>query len=307
MKILVTGAAGFVGSKVVEALINSRATVLAIDDLSTGDRKNINPRARFKNMSLRNVEKMSAFLKDNEAVIHCAGDRDALADYQLTHSLLTSMAAAEVRRLVFMSSAEVYGSGFYGMPAVSEDRANINDVSSLVGASKLGQEALCNQFAASVAGHCVSLRLGLVYGDKSNDQSVVSQILESAAAGRDVLVDGDGKEEYDIVHVEDVASLAVAALSNIDRFQAEAFNGGTGKATSVCDVALWVKREFDGVQVMFQDRIEERTAHKSMRLDMNKASRELSFIPKHAVASSLMSRVEWLRKNTGGNSDVAAN
>lgn len=295
MKILVTGAAGFIGSHVVDKLIRKHsAQVIAIDDLSNGFREDVNQRAKFKIMSLRNVDKMVSFLRGCDAVIHCSETGNHWMDMENTDLLLRAMRSAEVRRIINLSSGEVYGTGQFGMYPVSEDVVTLSSPTTLRGVGKLTQELLCNQFAQEIEDrHAVSLRVGLPLGPRASCQDPVNDIIRSFALNEKEKTFPYGeREEYDFIHVYDVRDLILATLFHIDLFTADVFNAGSGKSSSLREIAFYIEGLFGASSYQFHPTSQE---HKATRLNMHKAARELSFIPRRSISDAITDELAWLK------------
>jgi nucleoside-diphosphate-sugar epimerase len=296
MKILVTGSAGFLGSHVVDSLIRKHSVdVVAVDDLTSGYKEDVNQKARFKIMNLKNLDKMTSFLKGCGAVIHCAESEDSLYNVENTFFLLEAMRKSGVKRIVNISSGLVYGSGQLGMYPVSEDVVELKSPNTKFAASKLTQEILCNQFAKEVKGSAISLRTGLLLGPRARYNNFASVLLKNFILNEPVILNGSPKEEFDLVHVYDVRDLVLAALFHIDLYEAEAFNAGTGKSSSTQEVASYIQAMFKNATFSFNEDVN--LAHKSTRLNMHKASRELSFIPRRSIADAINDELVWLNVN----------
>src|SRR4051812_8816922 len=216
MRALVTGGAGFIGSHLVDALVEHGDAVSVVDDLSTGRRENLNPAAKFHEASITEAAAMPALLADErpEAVFHLAGQVDvrrAVADPAFdaavnvggTAVVLEAARAAGARRLVLAST----GGAIYGdtdrLPT-PEDAAPAP--LSPYGASKAAAESYLALYRRLHGLSTCALRLANVYGprqDPLGEGGVVAIYCHSAGAGEPVRVFGDGRQTRDFVYVGD--------------------------------------------------------------------------------------------------------
>ncbi|MBD7919116.1 UDP-glucose 4-epimerase GalE [Cellulomonas sp. Sa3CUA2] len=261
MKVLVTGGAGYIGGHVVDALLRSGREVVVVDDLSTGraDRVPDVPLVRVDLATSASVDVLVEAMRRHAvtAVVHLAGRKKVAESvarpewYRVqnvggTAHVLAAMTTAGVRRLVFSSSAAVYGS-----PDVAlVDEGTPTDPISPYGATKLAGEVL----VAAAVDHGVrsfSLRYFNVAGARSwvlrddEEANLVTTVLGRLARGEAPQVNGtdyptpDGTCVRDLVDVRDVADAHVAALLALETASAttaEVLNVGTGAGASVREV-----------------------------------------------------------------------
>jgi UDP-glucose 4-epimerase len=246
LKILVTGAAGFVGSHVADAYVNAGHEVIIIDDLSRGAKGNVNPQARFYQCDIRDrdaIEKI--FLLEKPSVVnhHAAqmdvrrGVREPLFDAQVnilgSLNLLEAGLAHGTKRFIYIASA---GAG-YGEPKhmpVPEDHP-INPITPY-GISKHTIEHYLFTFQYLYGLEYVVLRYGNVYGPRQSshgEAGVFAIFSEQMLAGLQPVIYGDGSKVRDYIYVSDVVAANVAALT---RGTNEIFNISTGVATTDLEV-----------------------------------------------------------------------
>lgn len=248
--VLVTGAAGFIGSHVVDLLLAQGRNVIALD--VEGDA----PRLAAHRGDPR-LSRVVADLRDDltpalaglrpDAVIHLAAQisvprslEDPIADLDLnlraSVRLLQWSAGVGARRLVFASSAAVYGEPTR-MP-VSEDMSD--QPSSPYGASKRAAELYLGCLGPALAVETAALRLFNVYGPRQDPGSpysgVISQFIARARAGAPLTVLGDGRQTRDFVYVGDVARAFVRAL-DVPNLGGLVCNIGTGVTVSIAGLA----------------------------------------------------------------------
>jgi UDP-glucose 4-epimerase len=244
MGVLVTGAAGFIGSHTVEALFKAGADdVAALDDLSSGKRHNLDSRARFYQTDIRDARAVLAVFEQEkpQALVHLAAQMDVrrsvadpVFDCQINLiGLLNLLEAGRrhgLRRVVFASSGgTVYGEQWC-FPC---DEDHPCRPLSPYGVAKLASEAYLHFYRAQYGIDYVALRYANVYGprqDPHGEAGVVAIFCERFLSGATAVIFGDGEQTRDYVFVEDVARANVAALG---KAVCGVFNIGTGVETSV--------------------------------------------------------------------------
>lgn len=242
MRTLVTGGAGFIGSHVVEALLERGDEVHVVDNLATGSRDNVAAGAEFHQLDIRDpqVVALGAAVKP-DLVLHLAAQADVGTSVErpvydaevnvigTVHVLEAARAAGA--RVVFTSS----GGAIYGEcdePATEEhERMPISPYA----ISKLaGEEYIAGWNRLHGTGHVV-LRLANVYGPRQIPElegGVVAIFVDRLARGEDCQIFGDGLQVRDFVHVSDVA----AAFLRAGETGTGTYNVGTGVATTVLDL-----------------------------------------------------------------------
>ena len=265
MKVLVTGGAGYIGSVVAERLLGRGNTVVVLDSLVRGHRMAIPTEAEFIRGDLRDRDWLIRTVADvrPDAVAHLAGE--ALVGESATDpakffdvnvhgglNLLDAMVNAEVNRLVFSSTAAVYGEPV-SVP-ITEDapRVPVN----AYGASKWSFEQMLPWYAAAYGLRHISFRYFNACGATVErgefhvpETHLIAILLEVALGLRDeIQLFGDDYETpdgtciRDYIHVSDIADAHVLALSLIDELDSGAFNLGTGTGFSNRDVIESVRR-----------------------------------------------------------------
>ncbi len=241
MNILVTGGAGFIGSHIVDAYINEGHSVVIIDDLSTGDIKNINPGAEFIKQDISKSEIETIFKEFRfEIVNHHAAQinvrrslEDPLFDAQVniigSLNLLNLSAKYRIKKFIFSSS----GGAIYGEPKtypITEDFQP--EPLSPYGVAKLAVEHYIKVFAKLYNFQYVILRYSNVYGPRQISKSeagVISIFINQILESKECFVNGDGEQIRDYVYVGDVVRANLLALNA----HSDYFNIGTGIETSV--------------------------------------------------------------------------
>jgi UDP-glucose 4-epimerase len=241
VRALVTGGAGFIGSHITDALIGAGHTVIVIDDLSRGRREQVNPAATFVALDITSPELVAAIADAKpEVVFHAAAQidvresvRDPLHDADVnvvgTVNVLRASVDAGTRRVIFASS----GGAIYGDTDViptPEDHPCRPE--SPYGTAKLCAEAYGGTFSRQAGLEFVALRYANVYGprqDPHGEAGVVAIFATRLTHGEAVVINGDGTQTRDYVHVHDVVSANLAAIDG----PTGVYNIGTGIETDV--------------------------------------------------------------------------
>ncbi|HEY3922272.1 MAG TPA: NAD-dependent epimerase/dehydratase family protein [Gaiellaceae bacterium] len=237
MRTFVTGGAGFIGSNLVDALLERGDDVVVVDDLSSGKREHVNPGARFVEADIRKgIDAAGA-----EVIFHLAAQADVQTslrrpDHDAAVNVVGTVKVLEAAQdsgaqVVFSST----GGAIYGeceQPA-GEDGPRLP--MSPYGIAKLcGEEYLAGWNRIHDTGH-VTLRFGNVYGprqDASLEGGVVSIFLERLGRGEETTIFGDGQQTRDFVYVGDVVAALLAATGT----RGGVFNVGTGQDRSVLEL-----------------------------------------------------------------------
>lgn len=242
MKILVTGGAGFIGSNVADAFIEAGHEVAVVDDLSSGKRENVNPRAKFYQVDIadpklaRVFEEFKPQLVDHHAAqisVPLSVDdplADARANVTGLLNVLTQCRLHKVAKIIYVSSGGVV----YGEPErFPATEAYPLQPSSPYGITKYAGELYLKFFAAQCGLKYVALRYSNVYGPRQvphGEAGVVSIFIQALLARKTPTIYGDGKCVRDYVFVGDVVD---ANLKAVERGENVALNIGTGKPTDV--------------------------------------------------------------------------
>ncbi len=244
---LVTGGAGFIGSHLVDGLLDSGYRVTVLDDLSTGSIENVKrhvgkKKFRLVKGSITDRKTVRESLRGMNVVFHYAAITSV--SRSLSHPrpvnrvnadgtllLLDETRSSSAKRFVFASSAAVYGSG----QRVPIEEGAVLNPDSPYGASKIAGEAYCNSFFRAYGIETVILRCFNVYGPRSTAGhygGVMMHFAHRLTKGLPLEVFGDGTQTRDFVFVGDVvrANLIAARSGSVP---GETFNVGTGKETSI--------------------------------------------------------------------------
>lgn len=241
-KVLVTGGAGFIGSHLVDRLIQEGNEVAVIDNLSTGKRKQVHKKAAFYKMDIRSKRIERVFRKERPLVmVHLAAQMnvrlstedpsfDADVNILGTLNLLEHAVKSGVRKVSFASS----GGAIYGeqdvYPAAETHRT---DPLSPYGISKLAGEKYLAYYTNTTGLRHVALRFGNVYGPRQEPEGeagVIAIFSKLMLNGGQPIINGTGKQTRDFVYVEDVVE---AIMTTIGEDVQGVFNVGTGQESTV--------------------------------------------------------------------------
>ncbi|MNJ12106.1 UDP-glucose 4-epimerase [compost metagenome] len=248
--ILVTGGAGFIGSHLTDALLAKGYTVRILDDLSTGKRSNLpqaNPQVEFIEGDVANAALVAQVMIGCQAVVHLAAVASVQAsvdDPVRTHqsnfvgslNVCEAMRLAAVKRVVFASSAAVYGNNGEGQ-AIDEEtpKKPLTPYAS----DKLASEYYFDFYRRQHALEPVVFRFFNIFGPRQDPSSpysgVISIFSERAQKGLPITVFGDGEQTRDFVYVEDLVKVLVQAIE-APQVEVGAINVGMNKATTLKQV-----------------------------------------------------------------------
>jgi len=304
MNILVSGGAGFIASHIVDAYIALGHTVSVIDDLSTGKKENLNPKARFFETDIRDaaaVRRVFAGAKYDVVNHHAAqiDVRKSVADPAFDASvnlvgaltLFDAAVASGVRRVIFASS----GGAIYGeQDTFPAGETHPTRPISPYGVAKLSTEQYLYFYSVAYGVVSVCLRYANVYGPRQNPEGeagVVAIFASRMLAGGEPVINGDGKQTRDYVFVGDVARANVLALS---RTTPAILNVGTGVETDVNWLFASIRR---AAGAACGERHGEAKLGEQQRsvLDNRKIQKELGWAPSVSLDDGVARTVEYFR------------
>ncbi|MDD2807929.1 MAG: NAD-dependent epimerase/dehydratase family protein [Patescibacteria group bacterium] len=303
MKILVTGGAGFIGSHLVDALINNEHDVVVVDNLSTGTKENLNAKAKFIKLDITADQLAEVFAVEKPKVVfHLAAQIDVRksvanpvwdAEQNIIGSinLLENCRKYEVQKVIFSST----GGAIYGeTEKIPTTESEPTEPISPYGIGKLATEKYLNYYWQVFGLPFTILRYGNVYGPRQNSKGeagVVAIFCDKLQAGVSPTINGDGKQTRDYVYVGDVVKANLAALEND---QVAIFNIGTGVETDVNKLSALIKDAF-GAEVEFNHGQAKTGEQQRSCLSFAKAKSELGWEPLVAIDSGIKNTVNWFR------------
>jgi len=308
MKVLVTGGAGFIGSHVVDAYLAAGHDVVVVDDLSTGHRENLNPRARFHPLDIQDP-RTAELLRDErpDVLNHHAAQMDVrrsvadpLFDARVnvlgTIHLLEAARQAGVRRVVFVSS----GGAVYGeQETFPASETHATNPLSPYGVSKRAGELYAFFYQAEYQLPFVALRYANVYGprqDPHGEAGVVAIFTGKMLRGEPVSVNGDGLQTRDYVYVGDVARANLLAL---ERDVTGPVNVGTGVETDVNTLARHLLEATGSGSEIRPGPTKPGEQRRSV-VDARRASERLGWRPEVGLRDGLQQTVAFFRTRAAG-------
>jgi UDP-glucose 4-epimerase len=318
-RVLVIGGAGFIGSHVVEELVKTDvASVTVFDNFVRSSRENLrhalqSPKCKIfsDGGDIREVDVLNRAVADADAVIHLAAmwllhckdyPRTAFdVNIEGTFNVLEACVTNGVERLVYSSSASVYGDAVE-VPMREDHPFNNRN---FYGASKIAGEAMCRAFSDRYGLSYVGLRYMNVYGPRQDQNAaytgVIPLMLNKIDRNETPIINGDGTQAYDFVTARDAARANVLALTSdaTDEF----YNVGTGVQTSIselCQLILRLKESKLRVQY------EPYSVEDARRLVQNrigcpkKAAADLGFTYQDELESGLRALIDWRSTNERG-------
>jgi UDP-glucose 4-epimerase len=252
-KVLVTGAAGFIGNEVCRQLLSAGASVTAIDNLVNGKRENLFDLKEidFRVVDVRDHDRMRAALTGQSLVLHlaCLGVRHSIHSPLENHEvnatatlhLVEIARTLNVGRFVYVSSSEVYGNA-QSAPMTEQHPTWPMTV---YGAAKLAGERYTDAFWRTYGYPTTIVRPFNTYGPRSHHEGdsgeVIPKFLLRALCGETLKIHGDGGQSRDFTYVTDTAAGIISCASN-PRTIGETINLGSGNEITVNDLTKIVAR-----------------------------------------------------------------
>ncbi|SRR5579871_9987 len=317
MKILVTGAAGFIGSRVVARLLAEGHEVMGVDSFDiyysrSQKEKNLMPvllHPKFKLVE-DNLAEMALVkvVKGTEAIVHLAAQpgvrgswgssfhRYVTNNIQVTQKLLEESKANKLKRFVYASSSSVYGDI---APPEGQDVAVLNEETackprSPYGVTKLAAESLVQLYHQEYKMPTVSLRFFSVYGPGQRPDMAFNRFCHSILHDAALTIYGDGKQVRDFTYVDDVVEVVAASVTS-DAAVGEVVNLGGGSPCTLME-AITMLEEISGKTCAKTFLERQKGDVFSTRADITKLERIFGAKPKTALRDGLVKQWEWMQK-----------
>jgi UDP-glucose 4-epimerase len=302
---LVTGGAGFIGSHIVEELVQQGERVRVVDNLSTGKRENLQhlmEEIEFIEGDLRDIDTAARVVQGVQRVLHQAAipsvhrsiqDPKGSTENNLNGTLHLLMAArdAGVKRVVYASSSSIYGDS----PSLPKVEDALPQPLSPYAASKLAGEYYCRVFHQVYGLETVSLRYFNVFGPRQDPHSqyaaVIPRFITLALARKPLVVYGDGEQSRDFAFVANIVQANLLA-SEATGVAGEQINVGGGEQISLNQLIEELKVFFDaGLQVEYAAPRPGDVRHSLASIE--KAQRLLGYASSVSFSEGLQRTVEW--------------
>jgi UDP-glucose 4-epimerase len=311
MKCLVTGGAGFIGSHLVDKLIKKGHEVVVIDNLSTGKKENLNPRAKFYKVDICDSKISQIFKKEKPQIIfHYAAQIDVrksvedpiedakiniLGSLNIIQNFIRENSCSNSRKFAKVIFAST-GGAIYGDADIIPTPETYPELPlSPYGIAKLTIEKYLNYYYKIFDLPFVSLRLANIYGPRQNSKGeagVIAIFCDKMLSEKQPIINGDGKQTRDFVFVDDVVKANILALK---KDKVGIFNIGTAKETNINTIFRKLKeltgsncKEIHGPALLGEQ--------KRSCLDYSKTKKELGWQPKYSLDEGLKKTVEWFTK-----------
>ena len=301
-QLLVTGACGFIGSALIRRLVSRGAQVRALTAAPWEPPRSVPRQVRGVRCDVTNLGAIAALARDVDTVVHLAGPASVTASfgssryYVRTHvlgtaTLLEVCRRYGIRRMVYISSAEVYGRP--GTARVAED-ASLRPRSPYA-AAKVGAEKLVEAFSSAFGLDSVILRPFAVYGPGISSESLIGTVIRQTRRGRATVL-RDLRPVRDFCHVGDVADAIVrACTATLPRLTV--LNVGTGQGTSVAQMARRIAR-LRGRRIPVRGRSAELVsagdAVDRLVADPRRAERLLGWRARTPLGAGLEETIRWM-------------
>jgi UDP-N-acetylglucosamine/UDP-N-acetyl-alpha-D-glucosaminouronate 4-epimerase len=301
---LVTGGAGFIGSNLVDTLVDQGHVVRVLDNLVTGSRDNVNPAAEVTVASVADKDAVRAAVDGCDTVFHVGALRaversvgDPLAtDLANVYGTLTVLHAAYeagVRRVVSASSSSVYG----GAKQVPTPETAPLMPRSPYAVSKMAGEHYCRVYTELYGLETVSLRYFNVYGPRQRPDSpyaaVIPLFIDALRKGEPPIVHGDGRQSRDFSYISDtVAATIAAAHAPPEKCAGRAYNVAPGETHSLLEILDILGRLLD-VEPIPKHTSERAGDVRRAWADPSAARRDLGFTCHVSFEEGLRRTVDW--------------
>jgi len=304
MKVLVTGGAGFIGSHLVDRLVQEGHDVVVVDNLSTGKRRNLNRAARFFKLDIQSWRLERVFRNERpQVVMHLAAQMDVrksvedpVFDAQVNVlgmlNVLQQAVRHGVRKVVFSSS----GGAIYGEQEIyPAPESHVTRPLSPYGISKLCGEQYLSYYQRVSGLRMVNLRYSNVYGprqDPDGEAGVVAIFIQKLLNNEQAIVNGNGRQTRDFIYVEDVVEANLVVMGQDIQ---GTYNVGTGEETSINDLlGILISHTNSTCKEVHGPALNGEQVRSV--IDSSKLHQELSWEPKVELREGLKRTVEYFRE-----------
>lgn len=313
MKVLITGAAGFIGSHLSERLLDNGFMVVGLDNFDDFydpriKRRNVADCLKNKNFQLveadiRDSDAMDKVVGDGvEIIVHLAaraGVRPSIeqpllyADVNINGTMVMLEAAKKhkVNKFVFASSSSVYGNN-KKVPFSEDD--NVDFPISPYAATKKACELICHTYYHLYGISITSLRFFTVYGPRQRPDLAIHKFAQLIEQGKPIPVYGDGSMMRDFTYIDDIIDGVVAAMDKCAGFHL--YNLGESRPISVSDLIAEIEKALGKKAVKKYLPLQPGDVERTFA-DVTKAVNELGYKPNTMIQTGLAEFVQWLRQN----------
>lgn len=310
MRTVVTGGCGFIGSHVVDQLVEAGHEVVVVDSaLDRVDTGKLNPGAEYRRADILDLPGLTAAFEGGEVVFHLAAAADVeqvtsdpvralRLNVEGTGNALEAARRTGMNRFVLASTVWVYGAAHTdGADAelTEEVPFDLRRSGHLYVATKLAAEMAVQSYRELYGQHFTILRYGIPYGPRMRDALVVAKFVQAALAGKPITIAGEGRQTRNYVYVRDLAAAHVLALSPTAEDETIALEGTT--PISVRHIADTVDGLLGPITIQ---QVPARAAdYAGTRISNAKAKRLLGWSPTTGFTEGVRRYVEWYRAEAG--------
>lgn len=316
---LVTGAAGFIGSNLIETLLRAGQTVVGLDNFATGYQRNLDEmltavdqgaknRFRFIEGDIRDPVACNEAVKSVQIVLHQAALGSvprSIADPLASHdtnvngflNMLDAARRAKVRRFIYAASSSTYGDE----PNLPKREERIGAPLSPYAVTKLVNEIYAAVYSRSYGFKATGLRYFNVFGPRQDPDGAYAAVIPRWTAAmirnQEVTINGDGETSRDFCYVANAVQANIRAALAPDEVQGEVYNVAVGERTSLNKLFDLLRETIALHQVQY-----DRSPHygdfspgdvRHSEADISKAQRLMNFAPSHDVGAGLAAAVPW--------------
>ncbi|MBU1349887.1 MAG: NAD-dependent epimerase/dehydratase family protein [Patescibacteria group bacterium] len=303
-KILVTGGAGFIGSHIVDTLIQDGYAVVVVDNLSTGNKANLNPKAKFYEIDIcdKKVEKIFKIEKP-ELVCHQAGHINVRYSvenpiFDAKHNIIGSLNILQncvkykIQKIIFASS----GGALYGeAETIPTPEIYPTQPVSPYGIAKLSVENYLYYYFKIYGLKFTALRYANVYGPRQNSQGeagVIAIFAEKILKKQQLIINGNGKQTRDFVFVDDVVNANILGLKNN---KTGSYNVGTGVETDINQIIQKLV-QITGIRIKEKHQSAKIGEQLKSCLSFAKIKKEFGWRPRFNLDKELKKTIKWFRQ-----------
>ncbi len=304
MKILVTGGAGFIGSHIVEYLVQRGDSVTVVDNLNTGKIENLKSvfkKINFAQIDIRDFKVLKNLMENIDGIFHQAAMASVQDSFRIPEKFhdvnvngtenIFKIAKEFGIKVVYASSSSVYGDTSILPTTESDEKRPINPYAK----TKLEKDKLAEQYAKNGL-KVIGLRYFNVFGPRQSKEyaGVIKLFLERIQQGLPPLVNGDGLQIRDFVYVDDVVNANILSMESDIDF--EFFNIGTGTTISILDLANIIIK-FSGLKIKPIHRPALPGDVRATQADITKVKTMLKWRPTTSIQDWLKSVVLDIKNN----------
>ena len=313
MNILVTGAAGFIGSHLSEKLLKEGHQVVGFDNFDPFYNREIKEENIKRALShdsfelvegdIRNFEDLSKISEDHdfEVVVHLAakaGVRPSIEDPVVysevnvigTQNVLEMMKSREIKRLVFASSSSVYGNS---TEVPYKETMNVNNPISPYAATKIAGEVLCHNYWHLYGISVTCLRFFTVYGPRQRPEMAIAKFVRNAYDKEPITIYGDGSASRDFTFVEDILQGVMSAVEKDLNY--EIINLGESETINLNDLLILIE-ELTEQKIQREYLPMQPGDVKTTYAEIEKAKRLLNYKPATPVREGISKYIGWLEE-----------